>query len=77
MKTKEVFPLTAKEIFAGETDNVEFKVDIPPKSEKYMKTVVAFANVIEETNADTKEELQDLINQYIADNRVTKIEIVK
>ncbi|MEG0959976.1 MAG: ATP-binding protein [Erysipelotrichaceae bacterium] len=36
--------MTAEEIFAGETDNVEFKVDIPPKSEKYMKTVVAFAN---------------------------------
>lgn len=44
MQIKEVFPLTAEEIFAGETDNVEFKVDIPPKSEKYMKTVVAFAN---------------------------------
>lgn len=40
----EEFTLTAKEIFTGETDNVEFKVDIPPKSEKYMKTVVAFAN---------------------------------
>ena len=36
--------MTAEEIFVGETDNVEFKVDIPPKSEKYMKTVVAFAN---------------------------------
>ena len=36
--------MTAEEIFAGESDNVEFKIDIPPKSEKYMKTVVAFAN---------------------------------
>jgi predicted HTH transcriptional regulator len=36
--------MTAEEIFAGETDNVEFKEDIPAKSEKYMKTVVAFAN---------------------------------
>ena len=36
--------MTAEEIFAGETDNVEFKIDIPPKSEKYMKSVVAFAN---------------------------------
>lgn len=36
--------MTAAEIFAGETDNVEFKEDIPAKSEKYMKTVVAFAN---------------------------------
>lgn len=33
--------------------------------------------VCEETNADTKEELQDLLNQYIVDDRVTKIEIVK
>lgn len=36
--------MTAEEIFAGESDNVEFKEDIPAKSEKYMKTVVAFAN---------------------------------
>lgn len=36
--------MTAEEIFAGESDNVEFKSEIPPKSEKYMKTVVAFAN---------------------------------
>lgn len=40
----EVFLLTAEEIFAGKTDHVEFKIDIPPKSEKYMKTVVAFAS---------------------------------
>ncbi len=36
--------MTAEGIFAGESDNVEFKEDIPAKSEKYMKTVVAFAN---------------------------------
>ena len=36
--------MTAEEIFAGESENVEFKSEIPPKSEKYMKTVVAFAN---------------------------------
>lgn len=36
--------MTAEEIFDGESDNVEFKKDIPAKSEKYMKTVVAFAN---------------------------------
>ena len=36
--------MTAEEIFAGESDNVEFKSDIPPKSETYMKTAVAFAN---------------------------------
>jgi len=38
------FILTSKEIFAGESDNIEFKIDIPSKSEKYMKTAVAFAN---------------------------------
>lgn len=31
-------------IFQGESQFMEFKEDIPPKSEKYMKTVVAFAN---------------------------------
>ena len=36
--------MTAEEIYAGESDNVEFKSDIPTKSEKYMQTVVAFAN---------------------------------
>ena len=36
--------MTAEEIFAGESENIEFKSEIPPKSEKYMKTVVAFAN---------------------------------
>ncbi len=28
----------------GETENIEYKIDIPPKSDSYMKTVVAFAN---------------------------------
>ena len=37
--------MTIEEIFSGESDNLEFKEDIPAKSEKYMKTVVAFANV--------------------------------
>lgn len=36
--------MTAEEIFVGESDNVEFKVEIPSKSERYIKTVVAFAN---------------------------------
>ena len=36
--------MTAEEIFAGESENVEFKSEIPAKSEKYMRTVVAFAN---------------------------------
>lgn len=32
------------ELFSGESKNVEYKVAVPDKSEKYMKTVVAFAN---------------------------------
>ena len=31
-------------LFCGESKNVEYKVAVPEKSEKYMKTVVAFAN---------------------------------
>ena len=36
--------MTIHEILKGETANIEFKIDIPPKSETYMRTVVAFAN---------------------------------
>lgn len=36
--------MTIEEILAGESKNVEFKVQRPDKSTKYMKTVVAFAN---------------------------------
>ncbi|MCC8045029.1 MAG: putative DNA binding domain-containing protein [Clostridiales bacterium] len=36
--------MTVEEILTGEKDNIEYKVDIPPKSETYMRTVVAFAN---------------------------------
>ena len=32
--------MTIKEIFAGESDNLEFKEEIPTKSEKFMKTVL-------------------------------------
>lgn len=32
------------ELFSGESKNVEYKIAVPDKSEKYMKTVVAFAN---------------------------------
>ena len=31
-------------LFSGESINIEYKVEMPQKSEKYMKTVVAFAN---------------------------------
>lgn len=36
--------MTIEEIMLGESQYMEFKREIPEKSEKYMKTVVAFAN---------------------------------
>ena len=36
--------MTMQVIHVGESKNVEFKVQRPDKSIKYMKTVVAFAN---------------------------------
>ena len=36
--------MTLQEITNGESKNVEFKVELPKKSEKYMKSVIAFAN---------------------------------
>lgn len=30
-------------LFSGESKNIEYKVTLPDKSEKYMKTIVAFA----------------------------------
>ena len=36
--------MTIEEILAGESKNVEFKVQRPKDSVKYMKTVVAFSN---------------------------------
>lgn len=36
--------MTTEEIVHGESQNVEFKVTLPKDSEKYAKTVVAFAN---------------------------------
>jgi len=29
-------------LFSGESINVEYKVEVPKKSEKYMKTVIAY-----------------------------------
>jgi len=31
-------------LFSDESKNIEYKVTLPDKSEKYMKTIVAFAN---------------------------------
>ena len=36
--------MTIEGILAGESKNVEFKENLPEKSIKYMKSVVAFAN---------------------------------
>jgi predicted HTH transcriptional regulator len=36
--------MTIEEIMRGESKNVEFKVTLPKNSEKYTKTVIAFAN---------------------------------
>ena len=36
--------MTIEEILAGESKNVEFQENLPEKSIKYMKSVVAFAN---------------------------------
>lgn len=36
--------MTIEEIKTGEKENVEYKIDVPSKSEKYMRTVVAYAN---------------------------------
>jgi predicted HTH transcriptional regulator len=36
--------MTIEEIIYGESKNIEFKVMLPEKSEKYIKTIIAFAN---------------------------------
>jgi predicted HTH transcriptional regulator len=36
--------MSEDKLFSGESVNVEYKVEVPKKSEKYMKTVVAYAN---------------------------------
>jgi len=36
--------MTLQDIIKGESKNVEFKVELPKKSEKYMKSVIAFSN---------------------------------
>ena len=36
--------MLADEIKAGESTNIEFKVEVPKKSERYIKSVIAFAN---------------------------------
>ncbi len=36
--------MTGDKMFSGESKNIEYKIALPEKSEKYMKTIVAFAN---------------------------------
>lgn len=36
--------MIAEEIIRGESVNIEFKQSLPDKSEKYLKTIAAFAN---------------------------------
>ena len=36
--------MTIEEIKHGENKNIEFKKELPDKSNKYIKTVIAFAN---------------------------------
>ena len=75
-------------LFSGESINIEYKVDMPKKSEKYMKTVVAFANgrggrivfgVDDKTlnivgmNPDTIFQTMDAITNAISDSCEPKI----
>ena len=36
--------MVKEDLFSGESKNIDYKVVVPDKSEKYMKTVEAFAN---------------------------------
>ena len=75
-------------LFSGESINIEYKVEMPKKSEKYMKTVVAFANgrggrivfgVDDKTlnivgmNPDTIFQTMDAITNAISDSCEPKI----
>ncbi|MBO5057157.1 MAG: ATP-binding protein [Lachnospiraceae bacterium] len=37
--------MLADEIRAGESANIEFKVEVPKRSERYIKSIAAFANI--------------------------------
>ncbi len=36
--------MTLDEILKGESKNIEFKSELPKKSERYIKSIIAFAN---------------------------------
>lgn len=41
---EQVKKMTVEEIKNGESKNIEFKIQLPDDSKKYMKTIVAFAD---------------------------------
>ena len=41
---EQVKKMTVEEIKNGESKNIEFKIQLPDESKKYMKTIVAYAN---------------------------------
>ena len=43
-KRMEEIKMAKGTMFSGESKNIEYKITLPDKSEKYMKTIVAFAN---------------------------------
>ena len=49
--------MTPEEIKKGETDRLEFKREVPHKVNRYLKTVVAFANGIPSGGIDWPVEL--------------------
>ena len=60
--------MTLEEILAGESKNVEFKENLPEKSIKYMKSVVAFANLVISSKPFNLPELAVRINWIPLDN---------
>ena len=65
-------------MFSGESKNIEYKVSLPDKSEKYMKTIVAFANtqggkLIVGVENDVLFQLMDGIANAVSDSCVPQI----
>ena len=44
LEEREVQTVTLQDIIKGESRNVEFTVELPKKSEKYMKSMITFSN---------------------------------
>ena len=41
---KDIHKMTVEEMLSGESKNIEFKEMLPKRAEKYLKTIVAYAN---------------------------------